>query len=338
MMAEDLVPNLLQTINQQFDLQAKASKKLQIAAKSLKHSKATYRTANDFAVECGNLLAAVLKRNLTPDNLPDQKLYYNIANRILNETLKKNFDLVSGYSGDVQRLLNAQAEIGIKVQKPVLNQDRIDGLVNAVSDETNFDRIKSFLDDPIVNFCQSIVDDSIDVNCRFQFKAGLHPLITRRLMGKACDWCKNLAGTYDYADLPEDIYRRHLRCRCTVEYNPGSGKRQDVWSKKWRDSSQDAKIKGRNVTKQLPKGREFVKSRHGRIRQSERKITDSDIKAAMDNPIHVDPDQIDELGRKSRRFIGKQHVVVYNPDTKKVITTFPTNRRFRNRYGKGGDE
>jgi hypothetical protein len=246
-MADDIVPSLLKVINQQFDAQANASKKLRNAARLLKNSKATYRTANSFAIDTGNILAEILKRNLTVANLPDQQLYYNIANRVLNSTLKKNFDLISGFSGDVQKLLNEQAEIRLKVQAPTLNQDRIDGLVNTLSDETDFDRIKSFLEDPVINFCQSIVDDSIDANCKFQSKVGLHPLITRRLMGKACDWCKNLAGTYDYADLPEDIYRRHLRCRCVVEYDPGTGKRQNVWSKKWHDTSQNDKIKARKI-------------------------------------------------------------------------------------------
>ncbi|WP_262315227.1 hypothetical protein [Lacticaseibacillus parakribbianus] len=245
MMAEDIVPSLLKTINSQFDEQAKASKKLQAAARALKSGKATYQTANTFAIEAGEILAKVLQRNLKGASLPDQKLYFNIAQRILNETLSKNFDLVSGYTADVQKLLNEQAGIGLEVQKAMLNQDRIDGIVNRVSSEPDIDKVKWILDDPVVNFTQSIVDDSIDANCKFQSAAGLHPIITRRLVGKACKWCSDLAGVYDYFDLPDDIYRRHERCRCTVDYNPGSGKRQNVWTKKWRDPEQAQKLANR---------------------------------------------------------------------------------------------
>ena len=33
-----------------------------------------------------------------------------------------------------------------------------------------------------------------------------------------------------------DVWRRHNNCRCTVDYDPGEGKVQDVWSKKWKES------------------------------------------------------------------------------------------------------
>jgi len=101
------------------------------------------------------------------------------------------------------------------------------------------------LDDPIVNFSQSIVDDSIDKNAKFQSKVGLRPIIKRRTFGHACEWCRNLAGTYEYRDAPDDIYRRHQRCRCTVEYDPGNGRMQDVWSKNWIGPDKDAKIEAR---------------------------------------------------------------------------------------------
>ena len=33
--------------------------------------------------------------------------------------------------------------------------------------------------------------------------------------------------------MPSDVYARHNNCTCTVEYDPGDGRRQDVWSKQW---------------------------------------------------------------------------------------------------------
>lgn len=79
----------------------------------------------------------------------------------------------------------------------------------------------------------------------FHAKAGLKPKITRVVVGDCCDWCRALAGTYTYGDEPEDIYRRHRYCRCRVEYSPGDGKRQDVWTKEWMDPEKDAKIEAR---------------------------------------------------------------------------------------------
>lgn len=248
---DDIVPSLLENIQSQFDEKTYNSAKLKKALKRLSDKKATYIDVNDFAIEVGEILADVLGANITAESLPDGKMYFNIADRILNPTMQKNFDLVSGYAGDVQRELNQAAGIKLKAQLPVINQDRIDGIINRVSSEADFEAIKWILQEPVVNFTQSIVDDAIKVNVDFHAKAGLKPTITRTVRGKACDWCKNLAGTYPYHEEPENVYQRHDRCRCTVEYNPKDSRGiQDSHTKKWRDPQKDAKIEAR---KQLGK-------------------------------------------------------------------------------------
>ena len=246
-MDEDIVPSLLKTIQEQFDKRTYDSKKLKQALKLLSSKEATYLTANDFAIEVGEILADVLSANITADVLPDEKMYFNIADRILNPTLQKNYDLISGYAADVQTELNKSAGLRIKSQTPSINQDRIDGIVNRIASTENYDDVKWILQEPIVNFSQSVIDDTIQSNVEFQAKSGLHPKITRRVVGRACKWCKSLAGTYEYYDAPDDIYKRHQRCRCTVYYNPGNGRKQDVWSKTWRGSQKEQKIANRKM-------------------------------------------------------------------------------------------
>ncbi|WP_235688070.1 hypothetical protein [Latilactobacillus fragifolii] len=244
-MDNDIVPGLLATINKEFDQRTIENAKLKSALQLLKRKRATYRDVNDYAVEVGQILADVLGTNVTAELLPDGHMYFNIADRVLNETLKKNYDLITGYAIDVQTQLNREAGLRLKAQVPELNRDRIVGIVNRLVSEPEFDKIKWLLNEPIVTFSQSIVDDVLQRNVEFQAKSGLRPKITRRVVGKACKWCSNLAGSYDYFDKPEEIYQRHERCRCTVEYHPGSGRRQDVWSKKWIDPQRDAKIETR---------------------------------------------------------------------------------------------
>lgn len=244
-MDNDIVPALLETIEQEFDKRRYNSKKLRDSLSLLRDKQATYLDVNDFAIELGEILADVLGNTVTSAALPDGKMYYNIAERVLNQTLKKNYQLISNFAVDVQTQLNKAANISIKGQFPVLNQSRIDGIVERVSTEENFEEIKWILDDPIVNFSQSIVDDAIKTNAEFHAKSGLSPKLTRRVAGHACEWCRNLAGTYDYYEAPDDIYRRHQRCRCTVDYRPGDGKRQNVWSKGWAELEKNQKISKR---------------------------------------------------------------------------------------------
>ena len=92
------------------------------------------------------------------------------------------------------------------------------------------------LDEPVVNFTQSVVDDSIKKNAECQYQSGLSPKIRRISMGKCCKWCDRLVGTYDYATVRNTgngVFRRHEHCRCTVEFIT-NGKKQNVHMKKWK--------------------------------------------------------------------------------------------------------
>lgn len=241
-MVEDIVPSLLKKIKSEFEGARLDSEVLKDLLSKLHHSKASYLDANQYAIEIGEILSKALGASLTNETLPDGKMYYNIAQRVLTDVLGRNHELVSDYTEQVQKNLNSEAKIGLAAQVPELNQDRIDGLVNRLASEESFDDVKWLLDDPIVNFSQSIVDDSIRKNVEFHHKVGLSPKIVRRVVGHPCKWCKSLEGSYNYPEIPKDIYRRHGNCRCTVDYHPGNGKKQNVHTKRWAESQKSAKI------------------------------------------------------------------------------------------------
>lgn len=235
---EDVTPSLLKNIQDDFQSEFNKSQLISSLYTRVRDRTATYLEANDFAIEVGEILAGAYKNNLSSDVLPDGKMYYNIAQRILNPTMKNNYELITDVTTQVQKALNETANIGIKPITPELNQDRINGLINRISSADYFDDVSWLLDEPIKNFSQSIVDDSIRTNAEFHAKAGMSPKIVRKLAGGCCDWCRAVAGTYSYPDVPKDVYRRHQRCRCTVDYNPRSGRVQNVHSKKWRDETE----------------------------------------------------------------------------------------------------
>nr|DAQ40309.1 MAG TPA: hypothetical protein [Caudoviricetes sp.] len=237
-MVEDIVPSLLKKIKSEFEDARLDSEILKDLLSKLHHSKASYLDANQYAIEIGEILSEALGASLTNETLPDGKMYYNIAQRVLTDVLGRNYELVSDYTEQVQKNLNSEAKIGLAAQVPELNQDRIDGLVNRLASEESFDDVKWLLVDPIVIFSQSIVDDSIRKNAEFHHKVGLSPKIVRRVVGHPCKWCKSLEGTYNYPEVPKDIYRRHDKCRCTVDYHPGNGKKQNVHTKKWTNEKQ----------------------------------------------------------------------------------------------------
>ena len=235
----DVLPKLLQEVKKEFELSYGESEIIRNAFATLEAKKATYKTANEFAIEIGEILSKALGASISADKLPNGKMYYNIAQRLLTDVLGRNYELVSSYASDVQKNLNDKAKIGLKVQVPELNLDRIAGIVNRFSSEDNFEDVSWLLDEPIVNFTQSIIDDSIRKNAEFHHKAGLQPEIVRTSYFHCCEWCQEVQGSYKYPRVPKDVYRRHQHCRCTVDYDPKSGKIQNVWTKKISNKSSD---------------------------------------------------------------------------------------------------
>ena len=238
-MEHDVLPGILKEVQERFERDFGKSEIVSNAFAALKAKKATYRTANEFAIEVGEILSKALGVSLSAEKLPDGKMYYNIAQRLLTDVLGRSHEVVSSYASDVQKNLNDEAKISLEVQVPELNQDRITGIVNRFSSEENFEDVIWLLGEPIVNFTQSIIDDSIRKNAEFQHQFGLQPEIIRKSYFHCCEWCQEVQGSYKYPRVPKDVYRRHQHCRCTVDYDPKSGKIQNVWTKKISNKSSD---------------------------------------------------------------------------------------------------
>lgn len=67
---------------------------------------------------------------------------------------------------------------------------------------------------------------------------------------KCCKWCSSLCGIYKYPnEVPKDVYKRHEGYTCTVEYIPGNGKKQNVWTKKYTKQEKRRNIQNKKLTK-----------------------------------------------------------------------------------------
>ncbi|QBX25136.1 hypothetical protein Javan240_0031 [Streptococcus phage Javan240] len=282
-MEHDVLPAILQEVQERFENDFDKSEIVKNAFERLKAKKATYKTANEFAIEVGEILSKALGTSLIADKLPDGKMYYNIAQRLLSDVLGRNYEIISGYTRDVQKKLNTDAKISLKVQVPELNQDRIAGIVNRLASEEKFEDVSWLFSEPIINFSQSIIDDSIQKNAEFHYKSGLQPEIVRKSYFHCCDWCQEVQGSYKYPRVPRDVYRRHQRCRCTVDYDPKRGKVKDIWSKIWRKTDESDKIEARkdiNGTSQMSEVRKLALQEgipSNPIKKSRKKLTEEQI-------------------------------------------------------------
>lgn len=253
---EDVSVKLLEEIQGEFKRLFDESGKISDLYKRVRDGTAATKDAQEFASEVGNILAKVFKDKLSSDVLPDGKMYYNIAKSVLEPTLTNNYELVSAVAMDVQSIMNRSAGIGLKSVKPELNEDKVQGIIDIVSGKETYDDIAYMLYEPVVNFTQCVVDDTVRANADFQYKAGLSPKIVRTSSGKCCEWCEKLVGTYDYEDVKDtgnDVFRRHRGCLCLVEFIPAKGSaRQNVHSKNWADETDVQKRIENSIVKSQP--------------------------------------------------------------------------------------
>lgn len=247
-MAVDVAPEMLEQIQSIFENKVNRNRKIaQIYHKIENGAPLTYDDANTFAQEVGDILASAFKRVFSPTSLPDGKMYYNIADRVVRPMLNVNYDLIAEVAEQTQWSLNRAAGINLGVKRPKVNADRVQGLVDKVSSYYDYTQAAWVLDEPVVNFSQSVVDDFIRENVEFQYGAGFKPRITRTLAYNCCEWCRGIAGDYEYPRVPDDFYRRHERCRCTIIYEPSKGKYQGAHSKRNYTDIHEAEIKERKA-------------------------------------------------------------------------------------------
>ena len=232
----DMAPELLQQIQLDWNSNLKNDAEIKNLIEKVNGGKASYKEVEDLSYRIGKDLSKALGDNITEDILPNGHVPQNVAEKILHPTLNNAHNLVTNVAVKVQDDMNSAAGINLKAQKTDYDKERAEGLVHRLTNG-QFEDTKWILDEPVTLFVQAVADNTLKKNVDFQAHSGLKPRIIRSAGGKCCDWCADLEGTYDYGSEPKDVYRRHERCQCTVDYNPGNGKRQDVWSKEWHEDS-----------------------------------------------------------------------------------------------------
>lgn len=241
---EDIAPELLKKVQEDYRKRCENDKELARIEALAESGKANGKDTDAYAVRAGELLAAALHDNVSGDVLPDGRMYFNIASRVLPPVLRDNYELVAGMSTRIQQVLNDNGGLHMKALRPDLNEDRVKGLVNLAASADQYEDKRKELEADVVNFSQRISADGFHKNAEFQYTSGFNPKIRREAESGCCKWCQALEGTYDYADVRDtgnDVWRRHRGCKCVVEYDPGDGRRQNAHTKTWSQADDHRK-------------------------------------------------------------------------------------------------
>lgn len=335
---EDIAPQLLEQLKKRFSESIAANPKIRALHKRIEAGQATYADAEEYAYRIGEALSQTFGKYLSSEVLPDGRMYFNIADRILRPLLEEDYAIVSEAAVMVQTFLNQQAGIGVKAQTVAVNADRIKGIIDKVSDAEVFDDVAWVLDEPVKNFSMNVVDEILKANVNFQGRSGLTPKIIRKSERKCCEWCAQLAGEYDYPDIPNDVYRRHERCRCTVEYDPADGKRrqQNVHTRQWTDPEEsDMMVKRQVIGLRFGKVTVTGVSDRAVQRIRERNVAMDAVKDALEHPLDTSEVKYDAAGRPSLTITGRKATIAINPDTGNIATVHPTHTKTAQKLMKG---
>lgn len=314
---DDIAPKLYEAIKGTYDKEISLNSKIKGLLTKINNGSATYEDALQYAKELGSCLETAFKVNISDDVLPDGKMYYNIAQRLIEPMVKSNYDSIAAQCVSVQTALNKNANIGLKGIAPKYNADKTKGIIDYVSNADKYSQVeKSFLDSLSTN-AKSVVDDSVRENADFHYKSGLSPKIIRTTSGKTCKWCQEVAGIYEYAEVKKtgnDVFRRHANCDCNVVYDPanGSKKMQNVYSKKWLTEEEKEKIAFRKTVGLLDEKQQAAQ-RIQKAKALSAKLTDSEeyaINQYMSSPSY----NINAKLRQNLPLTDEDHAFIMNLD------------------------
>lgn len=187
--------------------------------------KADFNDTFLYSDRSGKLLGEIFSRRL-----PDIPLEEREA--LCVELLRDRYIDINAVVDTAQRFMDEALGIHIAPQHAPFDEERASQIGSSLRDlskpvETLQRRSRAATE----TATKAIHDDRMKTEAKFRHRAGLDCRITRVAVNGCCPWCSNVAGRYVYGEEPDDIYRRHDNCDCTVTFENGR-KRQDVWSKR----------------------------------------------------------------------------------------------------------
>ena len=204
-------------IRQEFIDAVNNDKKCQELYAKIRKGDASYKTGSQLAIRIGENLGKILKKHAPMEDIDEWDL-----DDLLPGSLGLDHSMVAEACKQIQEKMNKDAGVGIKPKEPKFDWDRVNGMIKELRDRpNNFGDIEKSFWDQLVNFSQSVTDQSIRDNMRLMARAGIKTQVVRQAEFKACEWCRDVAGTYDYAEVKgagNDVWRRHENCRCTIDY------------------------------------------------------------------------------------------------------------------------
>ncbi|MCD8096413.1 MAG: hypothetical protein LUE12_09880 [Ruminococcus sp.] len=323
-------------------------------------------TQNQLSTISSNLTVEMLKNmnvNITAGKLQQ------IANDLYG-VLGENYELVGECYAQIQNRIYAAEKLEMQATKAEMSKKRVERIAERLKIATE-SLAKVIVEKDVSSMSRQAYGDSVKVNTDQASEAGLKTYIVRTLgSGKNCEWCRDLAGKYEYGvDVRsgDDVFRRHDNCNCTIECVCEKATQKNSNKASYQiDKSEAKELEKQQLNTESPQAEAAEKSALDEIfgltedgesgiinlvssngiqinsnswhlineSMSNRNIELADIKDALINTLHCKEVKIDEKGRFSQQLIGENATVVINPETGNIITAWKTGTNTVKKYKK----
>lgn len=259
--------------------------------KKIRSGKATYEDTAAYSARAGKMIGALFSRRL-PEIPPEER------EQLCVELLHDQYIDINAAVDAAQRYLDERLGIQLAPQHAPFDSERGHQIGSSLRDlskpvETLQRRAKAATE----TATKSMHDDRMKAESKFRDRAGLKCWITRKAVSGCCAWCTAMAGRFEYGEEPDDIYRRHDNCDCTVTFENGR-QRQDVWSKReWEVPKEDAGA-GERVVLTEEQAREVEEKHLPEVLTNGREHGTIKISGAVTGALDPDSDRADEHAKR----------------------------------------
>lgn len=132
-MAHDIVPELWAKISGSFESAVAMDPLIRAYEQKLEKGTATQSDLFEYTKRIGSHASRSLSMHLILEDLPDGRLYWNIAERTVQPMLEIVHGLVNDYGEKMQTMTNKQNGIGIKGVRAPFPSDRVRSLINKLA-------------------------------------------------------------------------------------------------------------------------------------------------------------------------------------------------------------
>lgn len=129
---EDIAPKLYEKIEKAFTGKVNRNMDIRAFKEKLRNSQAKPEDVSLYARALGECASAALIENIRQEDLPDGKLYWNIAERTIKPLLEEVHKAVYDAASEIQKQIDSSRNIHLTPIKAEFPEERIRALLNGL--------------------------------------------------------------------------------------------------------------------------------------------------------------------------------------------------------------